>query len=208
MAFRIVRNRFSPPHFKRFYTLRRQTVQRIDAGPIFLRFFFFFFCRLLMKTPGFSFEERSRSCLPTGFPEHIPGTCHFLLSYVSPEMSDDDERGLDAHIEAGLRKLTLDSWTTPWRGRLLLLFFVKIFFFFFNCIIFFSYPPSGNIVYDNVKFSRKKNQLLLLIYKIIGNFSSCSRHNHQFLARSLSQRSVGAHDFLTSRLPERVTVSY
>lgn len=68
-----------------------------------------FFHRLLMKTPGFSFEERSRSCLPTGFPEHIPGTCHFLLSYVDPDMSSNEGCDLDAHIDAGLRKLTSDS---------------------------------------------------------------------------------------------------
>ncbi|XP_029343407.1 head-specific guanylate cyclase [Acyrthosiphon pisum] len=65
--------------------------------------------QLLMKTPGFSFEERSRSCLPVGFPEHIPGTCHFLLSYAHPDMSADGATDLDAHVTAGLRQLTLDS---------------------------------------------------------------------------------------------------
>lgn len=65
-----------------------------------------------MKTPGFSFEERNRSCLPTGFPEHIPGTCHFLLSYAHPDVSSDG--GLDAHIDAGLRQLA-DSDTAAER---------------------------------------------------------------------------------------------
>ncbi|XP_050440363.1 head-specific guanylate cyclase [Adelges cooleyi] len=65
--------------------------------------------QLLMKTPGFSFEERSRSCLPTGFPEHIPGTCHFLLSYTHPDMSAEVAADLDAHIATGLKQLTLDS---------------------------------------------------------------------------------------------------
>ncbi|XP_050538444.1 head-specific guanylate cyclase isoform X2 [Daktulosphaira vitifoliae] len=64
--------------------------------------------QLLMKTPGFSFEERSRSCLPAGFPEHIPGTCHFLLSFVHPEMTNEDG-DLDAHISTALKQLTLNS---------------------------------------------------------------------------------------------------
>lgn len=67
------------------------------------------FCRLLMKTPGFLFEERSRSCLPVGFPEHISGTCHFLLSYAHSDVSPDNSEDLDAHVAAGMRQLTLQE---------------------------------------------------------------------------------------------------
>ncbi|XP_075235002.1 guanylate cyclase 1 soluble subunit alpha 2 [Lycorma delicatula] len=55
---------------------------------------------LLKDYGGFSFEERSRSCLPKGFPSDIPGTCYFLLDYkhcgvpVNSPLSD--------HVSAGM----------------------------------------------------------------------------------------------------------
>ncbi|XP_030745740.1 head-specific guanylate cyclase [Sitophilus oryzae] len=53
----------------------------------------------LMTTPGFAFEARDRSCLPSGFPSHIPGTSHFLTNYTHPDV--DVEAPLAKHIQEG-----------------------------------------------------------------------------------------------------------
>ncbi|KAL1130142.1 hypothetical protein AAG570_013080, partial [Ranatra chinensis] len=54
----------------------------------------------LQKTEGFTFEARSRECLPKGFPTNIPGNCHFLLGYTHPTKPADAP--LSEHIEVGL----------------------------------------------------------------------------------------------------------
>jgi hypothetical protein len=40
-----------------------------------------------VKNGGFSFEERPRSCLPTGFVAADDETCHFLLDFRHPQVS-------------------------------------------------------------------------------------------------------------------------
>ncbi|KAF5285336.1 hypothetical protein FQA39_LY04435 [Lamprigera yunnana] len=61
--------------------------------------------RRLIRSPGFSFEERSRECLPKDFPAHIPGTCHFLTGYQHPDISPDND--LTEHVDAALREIGL-----------------------------------------------------------------------------------------------------
>lgn len=58
-----------------------------------------------MKTTGFTFEERSRECLPKGFPSNIPGSCHFIKGYHHTNISEDAP--LDKHIEEGLKDIDI-----------------------------------------------------------------------------------------------------
>lgn len=59
---------------------------------------------LLSSTPGFSFTQRSRECLPKGFPSDIEGTPYFLDDYKHPKVTDPTAHLFD-HITAALKEL-------------------------------------------------------------------------------------------------------
>ncbi|KAJ1529269.1 hypothetical protein ONE63_006069 [Megalurothrips usitatus] len=58
---------------------------------------------MLCLHPGFTTEARPRDCLPKGFPDSIPGTCHFVQHYCHPELPA--AAPLADHVEAGRREL-------------------------------------------------------------------------------------------------------
>lgn len=57
----------------------------------------------MVTTPGFSFEERPKECLPKDFPANIPGSCHFIKGYHHINVPEDAP--LDKHIEEGLKDI-------------------------------------------------------------------------------------------------------
>ncbi|XP_057661491.1 head-specific guanylate cyclase isoform X2 [Diorhabda carinulata] len=59
----------------------------------------------LIRAGGFITEERDVTCLPKGFPSHIPGTCHFLTGYKHQDV--DENATMAEHIEAGLLDIGL-----------------------------------------------------------------------------------------------------
>ena len=60
-------------------------------------------CSLLSRQIGFATEARPRECLPKGFPDSIPGTCHFILHYHHPDVPEDAP--LPEHVDAGRREM-------------------------------------------------------------------------------------------------------
>lgn len=66
----------------------------------------FFFSRLI-RHGGFTTEERDRSSLPKDFPQHIPGTCHFVNTYKHKDVPENDP--LYRHIEAGLADIGIKA---------------------------------------------------------------------------------------------------
>ncbi|XP_070183385.1 guanylate cyclase soluble subunit alpha-2-like [Littorina saxatilis] len=56
---------------------------------------------LLLTTPGFQFEPRSREHLPGGFPEHITGIPYFLEDYIHPGVPEDQRDKVD-HVALAL----------------------------------------------------------------------------------------------------------
>ncbi|CAH1958858.1 unnamed protein product [Acanthoscelides obtectus] len=60
----------------------------------------------LDQAGGFITEARDRSCLPKDFPQHIPGTCHFLNDYKHPKVLREEP--LAKHIQAGLLDIGLN----------------------------------------------------------------------------------------------------
>ncbi|XP_034250845.1 head-specific guanylate cyclase [Thrips palmi] len=58
---------------------------------------------MLCQHEGFTTEARPRDCLPKGFPDNIPGTCHFILSYRHPGVAPAAR--LADHVDAARRQL-------------------------------------------------------------------------------------------------------
>lgn len=61
------------------------------------------FRRLLCRHEGFATEARPRECLPKGFPDSVPGTCHFILRYRHPDVAADAP--LADHVDTARREL-------------------------------------------------------------------------------------------------------
>ncbi|CAH1777166.1 unnamed protein product [Owenia fusiformis] len=53
---------------------------------------------LLNQTPGFDYTSRSRDELPSGFPNDVKGTCHFLNSYRYARIKDGNTQSIRTHI--------------------------------------------------------------------------------------------------------------
>lgn len=57
---------------------------------------------MLRQHEGFVTLARPRECLPKGFPDNIPGTCHFILSYRHPAVAPGAR--LADHVDAARRE--------------------------------------------------------------------------------------------------------
>ncbi|GLG93357.1 Head-specific guanylate cyclase [Gryllus bimaculatus] len=67
----------------------------------------------LTQHPGFVMTPRPRDCLPKGFPADIPGTCHFLHTYLHPGLARDGSCTLQDNVQAALRELGFVTDAAP-----------------------------------------------------------------------------------------------